>query len=106
MWIVLARQPRPQARMWAGRRLLACADAIAWPAAWIVLVCRLLVDVGLLGRASIAVALLLAVRGVWMSVRHNESYRFISWRVWRVAWPLLAIVVALQIAFCLARGPS
>jgi hypothetical protein len=44
--------------------------------------------------------------GVWMSVRHNESYRFISWRVWRVAWPLLAIGVALQIAFCLARGPS
>jgi hypothetical protein len=104
MWIVLSRQPRPPARIWAGRKLLACADAIAWPAAWIAVVSQAPMDVGLVGQASIAVALLLAVRGVWTAALHNERYRFISWRLWRVVWPLLAVGVALQIAFWLGRS--
>ncbi len=103
MWIFLARQPRPPAQVWTGRRLLALVDAIGWPAAWIVMVSHLAVDIGLLGRASIAVALLLAVRGVWIAVEHNERYRFITRRLWCVAWPLLSIGAALQVAFWLVR---
>lgn len=76
---------------------------MAWPAAWIVFVSQLAVDVGLFGRVSIAIALLLALRGVLVALFHNERYRFITWRMWRVLWPLLAVGVALQIAFWVLR---
>jgi hypothetical protein len=101
MWIVLPRQPRPPARVWTGRISLAIADAIGWPVAWIFMMSRLTLEVGLVGRVSVAVALLLAVRGVWIAVRRNERYRFFTWRVWSLVWPLLAIGVALQVAFWL-----
>jgi hypothetical protein len=64
---------------------------------------RLTVDIGLVGRVSVALALLLAVRGVWIAVRRNERYLFFTWRVWSLVWPLLAIGVALQAAFWLMR---
>ena len=103
MWIVFARQPRPLARVWPGRTSLAVADAVTWPAAWIYMVEQLPVEVGLLGRVSVAVALLIAARGSWIAVRHNERYRFFTWRVWSLAWPLLALGVALQGAFWLVH---
>jgi hypothetical protein len=103
MWIVLPRQPRPPARVWAGRTSLAIADAMGWPAAWIFTMSQLTVDVGLVGRVSVAVALLLAVRGVWIAGWRNERYRFITWRVWGWVWPLLTLGAALQIAFWLMR---
>ena len=103
MWIVLARQPRPPAQEWPGRRLLASADAIGWPTAWIVMVSRLTFDVGLIGRVSIAVALLFGAQGAWIALRHNERYHFITLRAWRLVWPLLALGAALQVAFWLVR---
>ncbi len=103
MWIVLPRQPRPPARVWAGRKVLAAADAVGWPAAWIVVMSQLTLGVGLMGRASVAFALLVAIRGMWIAMRHNERYRFIAWRVWGVMWPLLAIGAALRAAFWLVR---
>ena len=103
MWVVLARHPPPLARVWPGRTSLAIADAMGWPAAWAVLVAQLPVEVGLFGRVSVAVALLLAVRGVWTSVCHNERYRFFIRRVWSLVWPLLTLGVALQVAGSLVR---
>ena len=73
MWIVLARQPRPLAEVWVGRGLLTLVDAIVWPAAWVVMVSNLSLEIGLLGPVCIAVALLFAVRGVSIAVWHNEQ---------------------------------
>lgn len=103
MWVVLARQPRPLARVWVGRVPLAIADALAWPTAWIYLVLQLPIDSGLFGRASVAVALLLAAHRSWIATWHNERYNFMTWRLWGWAWPLLALAIALQVAFWLVR---
>ncbi len=98
MWIVLQRMPRPLATVWSGRPLLATADAIAWPAAWVATVSQWGSRTGLLGQVSVAFALLFAVRGIWIAVCHNERYRFISLAVWRLAWRLLLIGAVMKVA--------
>lgn len=103
MWIVIPRRPRAVARVWAGRRLLASVDAITWPAGWAVLVSHSPVDVGLLGRASVALVILLAVRGLTIAIWHNERYGFVSWRLFRLMAALLLVGASLQAAFWLAR---
>ena len=37
MWLLVAREPRPDAPDWPGRRLLAAVDAVAWPLLWVLL---------------------------------------------------------------------
>lgn len=103
MWIVVPRHPRPLARVWKGRVALAMADALALPAAWICFVVQLLVDTGVLGRMSIAVALLLAARRLHTAAFHNERYDFLTWRLGCLAWPLLGLAIALRAAFWLMR---
>lgn len=34
MWMVLAREPLPDAADWPGRHTLALVDAVGWPVAW------------------------------------------------------------------------
>ena len=38
MWLLVAREPRPDAPDWPGRRLLAAIDAVAWPLMWVLLI--------------------------------------------------------------------
>ena len=35
MWLLLAREPTPDAPYWPGRRLLAAIDAALWPLQWV-----------------------------------------------------------------------
>ena len=103
MWIVLPRQPRPLARVWTGRVALAMLDALAWPAAWVFFVVQLTANGWLVGRMSVAVALLIAARRLHTAAFHNERYDFLIWRLWCLGWPLLGLAIALRAAFWFMR---
>ena len=53
---------------------------------------------GLIGQVSVVLALLLAVRGVWLALWHNQWYHFISLAVWRVAWRFLLLGAVMKVA--------
>ena len=38
MWLLVAREPRPDAPDWPGRRMLAAVDAVVWPLLWVLLI--------------------------------------------------------------------
>jgi hypothetical protein len=96
MWLVLSRVPQPEAPYWPGRRLLALADAVAWPAGWIALATQLPQPTGIVGPMVIALAMLSAVRRVYRAGWQNHRYRFATWRWGRVVAVLLFIGLVLK----------
>ena len=97
MWLVVAREPRPDAPYWPGRRVLAAVDAAVWPLLWVLVFSHASKPVGLVGPFVVAVALLCALgrlhRGLWV----NHRYWFTTWRWGRVAAALLMIGVVLKL---------
>ena len=91
MWILFARAPRPDAIYWPGRRCLAAADAVLWPAALVIVLMNAPFSVGVVGMTAMAVAALVAVRRTHRAIWHNERYQFTTLR-WGA--PLLALVGA------------
>lgn len=98
MWMILARAPRPNARHWPGRRLLALIDAIIWPAAFAVGVQQLPVQTGVIGQVLLAACLLAAVCGAWRAAFANRQYRFTTVGVVGPIALLLALAVLLKFA--------
>lgn len=80
MWLILARAPRPEMLVWPGRRGLALLDAVAWPAACLVLIVQAPMNPGVLGRLIVAVCVLLALQRGYRAIVHNQSYQFTTWR--------------------------
>jgi hypothetical protein len=99
MWLVFARTPRPDAPYWPGRRLLALADAAAWPAGWMLLATQLPQPTGIVGPMIIAFAALSAVGRVHRAIWQNQRYHFTTWRWGRVvaALSLLGVVLSLAV---------
>jgi hypothetical protein len=95
MWLVFARAPLPDATYWPGRRLLAFADAVAWPASWIALAAQLPQPAGIAGPIVIVVALLSAIGRAHRAARQNHRYHFTTWRWARILGGLLLIGLAL-----------
>ena len=97
MWLLLAREPTPDAPHWPGRRLLAAIDAAVWPLLWALVISHAPNPVGLVGPFVMTVALLCALgrlhRALWM----NHRYRFTTWRWGRVAATLLLIGAVLKL---------
>ena len=52
MWQLVAREPRPDAPEWPGRRLLAAVDAVVWPLMWVLLIQHAPQPLGLIGLAG------------------------------------------------------
>ena len=80
MYVFFARSSRPDAVVWPGRRLVACLDALGWPAAW----CTLMTSVqhaGVLSVVAPALAALLAVMRLQCALLRNQRFRFSTW-VW------------------------
>lgn len=79
MWFLVAREPRPDAPDWPGRRLLAAVDAVAWPALWVLLVRHAPEPVGIVGSFVTALAGLLGMgrlhRALWVNHRYIASTR-------------------------------
>jgi hypothetical protein len=97
MWLVLARAPQPDAPYWPGRRLLAVADAVAWPAGWIALASQLPQPAGIFGPVVIALAALSAIGRVHRANRQNYRYHFTTLRWGRFAVGLLLIGLVLKL---------
>ena len=98
MWLLLAREPRPDAHYWPGRRLLAAVDAVMWPVMWVLLMRHVPQPVGLLGPFVTALAVLYGLgrlhRALWM----NHRYWFTTWRWGKVLGAMLLLGVVLKIA--------
>ena len=97
MWMVIARQPKPAAPYWPGRRILAAVDAVAWPLIIVALVVNAPLPTGVMGPVAIAVAALAAAGRLHRAIWANERYRFTTWRWGRVVAALLFIGAVLKL---------
>jgi hypothetical protein len=85
MWLIVVREPKPDAPYWHGRHLLAAADAAAWPVIWVVLINHAPAPVGLVGPFATAVALLCGLGRLHRALWVNHRYWFTTWRWGRIA---------------------
>lgn len=98
MWLLYARFPVPDARLWPGRRWLALVDALVWPGLVAVLVTQASLDIGLFAPVILALCAMLAVRRCVRAVWRNERYRFTTWRLAVPMATLLAFGALLKLA--------
>jgi hypothetical protein len=80
MFLMIFTRPAPTFSVWAGRRLLAAVDAVAWPALWGWLAFTRIPHGGLAVRWVVAVLVCLACRRLWRAVADNEHYGFVTVR--------------------------
>ena len=97
MWLVVAREPKPDAPYWPGRRFLAAVDAAVWPFFWVLVFIHAPKPVGVVGPFVAAVALLCALGRLHCALWVNHRYRFTTWRWGRIAAALLLIGVVLKL---------
>ena len=101
MWLILTRPERPDAPMWSSRKALALADALAWPAMWIVAVASVPAATGAVGCVLVAVVSLVAVRRMARAIWRNERYWFSTVRWGRVVATLIFLAIAIKVAIVL-----
>ena len=97
MWLMVAREPRPDAPYWPGRRMLAAVDAAAWPLLWAMLFGHAPTPIGLVGPFVAAVALLFALSRLHRALWINHRYRFTTWRWGRIVAALLLMGMVLKL---------
>ena len=102
MWILVAREPRPDARVWPGRHGLAALDAVVWPLWWVWAAHQLPAPTGLVGPLAAAVAVLCAAVRLRRALWRNHRYRFTTWR-WACA---ASVVLVFGLAIRLFLMPS
>jgi len=98
MWMVIVREPRPDAVEWAGRRWLAAIDAMVWPMAWVWLVQRVPTPTGVVGQVVTGMAVLCALTRLRRAVWENERYWFTTWRWGRILCCVWMVGVAMKLA--------
>lgn len=98
MWLLVAREPRPDAPEWPGRRWLAAVDAVLWPLLWVVLVRHAPQPVGLVGQFVIAMAVLLGIGRLHRAVWSNHRYWFTTWRWAKVLGALLVVGAVMKLS--------
>jgi hypothetical protein len=98
MWLMIAREPAPDAPYWPGRRWLAAVDAVVWPMVWVVLIQASPRPLGTIGSSVAALAVLAGMERLHRAVCVNHRYRFTTWRWGRVAAALLLIGLILEFA--------
>jgi hypothetical protein len=97
MWLVVAREPKPDAPYWPGRRLFAAVDAAVWPLLWVQLFSHAPKPVGLVGPFVAVVALLCALGRLHRALWLNHHYWFTTWRWGRIAAAMLLIGLTLKL---------
>lgn len=97
MWLLLSREPHPDAPYWPGRRSLAAIDAVIWPLLLAIGFAHMSKPVGLVGPFIAAMSLLIALERLHRAVWVNHRYRFTIWRWGRVVAALLLVGVALKV---------
>ena len=102
MWLVLVREPKPDALYWSGRCLLAAIDATAWPLLWALVFSHAPKPVGLADPFVAAVALLCALRRLYRAMWVNHRYWFTTWRWGRIAAALLLMGLLMKMGAAVA----
>jgi len=97
MWLVLAREPAPDAPYWRGRRWVAVVDAVAWLTAWAVAFTQLPPRAGVVGPIFAAIALIWGLARVRRAIWQNHRYQFTTWRWGRVVAALLLTGLVLKL---------
>lgn len=98
MWLVVAREPWPDAPDWPGRRLMAALDALAWPLMWVLVFRHVPGPVGLVGPFVAAVAALAATGRLHRAIWVNHRYWFTTWRWGKLFAAMLLIGLVLKLA--------
>jgi hypothetical protein len=98
MWLLVAREPRPDAPEWPGRRLLAAVDAVAWPLMWVVLIQQVPGPAGLVGPFVTALAVLLGLGRLHRALWVNHRYWFTTWRWGKVLGAMLLIGAVMKLS--------
>lgn len=98
MWMLIAREPIPDAPYWPGRRWLAAIDAVAWPWFWVLVLQHMPGSKGMLVPFAVGVALLCAMGRLSRAVGANHRYRFTTWRWGRIAMGLIVIGAVMKVA--------
>jgi hypothetical protein len=97
MWVMIAREPRPDAPYWPGRHVLAAVDAVLWPVMLVLLINQAPVPVGLVGPFVTAVAVLCGLGRLHRALWLNHRYRFTTWRWGRIAAALLLVGLVMKV---------
>lgn len=97
MWLVVAREPKPDAPYWRSRRILAAIDAAVWPLLWVLVFSHAPKPVGLVGPFVTVLVLLCALGRLRRALWVNHRYWFTSWRWGRIEAALLVIGLGLKL---------
>jgi hypothetical protein len=97
MWVILMRQPRPDAAYWPGRLWIAAVDAVVWPSLWVWAAGHAPAPVGLFGPMVTALAVVLGLRRLYRAVFVNHRYRFTTWRWGRWLGVLMVLGFVLKL---------
>jgi hypothetical protein len=97
MWIIVAREPRPDAPYWPARRFLAAVDSVAWPLAAICALQWAGESTHLFGSAGAAILTLVGLSRLRTALWFNGRYRFTSWIVLKVFGTLAVLGLFLKL---------
>lgn len=99
MWLLIAREPTPDAPYWKGRQLLAAVDAIAWPIFFVLLIhhAPAPAPVGIVGPFVTALAVLCALGRLHRALWANHRYRFTTWRWGRIAAAFILVGLVMKV---------
>lgn len=98
MWLLIAREPRPDARHWPGRRLLAGVDAVVWPLLWVLVIRHVPGPGGLVAPIFTVLAVVLGLRRLHRAVWVNHRYWFTTWRWGKLLAAMLLMGGLLKLA--------
>lgn len=79
MFVVFTKAPAPDAPEWPGRRWLAAADALVWPAVCFHLLAHLRPVGGLVVIVAMALTAMCAATRLVTALVRNHRYRFTTW---------------------------
>lgn len=98
MWLLVAREPRPDAPDWPGRHLLAAVDAVAWPLLWVLIIWQVPGSAGLVGPFVTALAVLLGLGRLHRALCVNHRYWFTTWRWGKVLGAMLLVGTVMKLS--------
>lgn len=97
MWIIVAREPRPDAAYWPARRLLAAVDAVAWPLGAICVLQHGAEPTRLFGATGAAILVLVGLSRLRTAIWFNGRYRFASWLVLKIFGSMAVLGLVLKL---------
>ena len=97
MWLLVTRDPLPDAPYWPGRHLFAAVDAVVWPIVCVLLINHASAPVGLVNPFVSAVALLSGLGRLHRALWVNHRYRFTTWRWGRIAAAFVLVGLVMKV---------